>query len=189
MSKFTYNGDVDATIKSWTGQLRNEGSKVAANETNIATNTTNITTNTTNITTNTSDIATNTSAITAINPTGSGIDTPSLTGSTNIQTATPYSTQYSWIEDLVTGYKICTVSGRVDIDTNTTGAAQLFMNFPIASNIANANECGGSAHAANGDGARIVGDATGNRVQLDLTSSTTSNNPYGFTYQYRIIPF
>lgn len=114
----------------------------------------------------------------------SGTYTPTLTNVANLDSSTAYSCQYLRIGTVVT------VSGKVDIDpTLTATSTQLGISLPVASNIANNNECSGTAFASGvaGQGASILGDATNNRAQLQYISGDVTNQSMYFTFTYRII--
>lgn len=113
-----------------------------------------------------------------------GTYTPTLTNVTNLDSSTAYSCQYLRVGSTVT------VSGRVDVNPTAAASAltQLGISLPIASNIANTNECGGTAiaSAVAGNGA-ILGDATNNRAELNFLAGFTTDQPMYFTFTYRII--
>lgn len=113
----------------------------------------------------------------------SGTYTPTLTNVTNLDASTAYSCQYSQVGTVIV------VSGKVDLDPTAAGLVQLGISLPIASNLANANECGGVAFASGiaGQGAAILGDATNNRAELDFIAVDTTNQPMYFVFQYRVI--
>lgn len=114
----------------------------------------------------------------------SGTYTPTLTNVANLSASTAYSCQYQRVADVVT------VSGRVDVDPTAAAAAtQLGLSLPIASNLANANECAGVAFAPGiaGQGAAILGDATNNRAQMEWVSADVTNQGMWFTFTYRIL--
>ena len=61
-----------------------------------------------------------------------------------------------------------TVSGFVNIDPTATGLTEVGVSLPIASNLAAAEECAGSAYSSTivSEGAAISGDATNNRAAM-----------------------
>lgn len=113
-----------------------------------------------------------------------GTYTPTLTNVTNLDASTAYSCQYMKVGNTVT------VSGQVDVNPTTAASTltQLGITLPIASNLANSNECAGtgisSAVACNG---AIIGDVTNNRAELNFLASFTTNQPVYFIFTYRII--
>ena len=116
----------------------------------------------------------------------SGTYTPTLTNVANVGASTAYSCQYHRVGDIVH------VSGKVDVDPTTTLVlTQLGISLPIASNFANANECAGTAVApaiSGGTGcAAILGDATNNRAELQMTPVDVANQSFYFTFTYRVI--
>lgn len=64
------------------------------------------------------------------------------------------------------------------------------MSLPVASNLANAENLGGTtasyAGAANGYGA-ILGDATNDRAEISFYPIDTANQSWYFTFTYRVI--
>ncbi len=113
----------------------------------------------------------------------SGIYTPGLTNAVNVAASTAYSCQYLRVGTVVT------VSGQVDVDPTGIGDTQLGIALPIASNFANANECGGAAAAPGiaGESAGIIGDAANNRATLRWTAVDVTNQAFAFTFTYRIL--
>ena len=116
----------------------------------------------------------------------SGTYTPTLTNVANVGASTAYSCQYHRVGDIVH------VSGKVDVDPTTTLVlTQLGISLPIASNFANANECAGTAVApaiSGGTGcAAILGEATNNRAELQMTPVDVANQSFYFTFTYRVI--
>lgn len=113
-----------------------------------------------------------------------GTYTPTLTNVANLDASTAYSCQYMRVGNVVT------VSGRVDVDPTTTlTSTQLGISLPIASNLANANECAGSAAcpAIAGQSAAILGDATNDRAIMQWLAGDVTNQPMYFSFTYRII--
>ncbi len=113
-----------------------------------------------------------------------GTYTPGLTNVANLTASTAYACQYMRVGNTVT------VSGRVDIDpTLAATATQLGIDLPIASNFANANECGGMA-AASGIAAQVAAiraDAANNRAELVYISGDVTNQPMYFSLTYLVI--
>lgn len=120
-------------------------------------------------------------------PTGtvtSGTYTPTLFNVLNVSASTAYVCQYMRVGNVVT------VSGAVDIDpTVATSATLLEMSLPIASNLADFNQCCGTAVAggAIGNSASVLGQTTDNRAQFFMTPTSASNLGYGFSFTYLII--
>lgn len=111
-----------------------------------------------------------------------GTYTPTLTGVANVAASTPYSCQYARVGSVVT------VSGRVDVDPTAATTTQLGISLPVASNLANANECAGAGNSVNVViPAAIYGDATNNRAEMAWVATDTANQAVYFTFTYRII--
>lgn len=123
--------------------------------------------------------------ITANNMTNSssGTYTPTLFNVENVSASTAVQCQYMRVGNRVT------VSGRVTIDpTTTTTLTQLGISLPIASNIGNSQDCGGTA-AASGvvdNPAAIIGDAINDRAELSYVCSDVTNHNMFFTFMYSI---
>lgn len=113
----------------------------------------------------------------------SGTYTPTLTNVTNLSASTAYSCQYIRLGNIVT------VSGKVDIDPTAAGLTKLGISLPVASNLANSNECAGTAASSGiaGQSAAILGDTTNDRAQLEYIAVDLTNQPMYFTFTYRII--
>ncbi len=113
----------------------------------------------------------------------SGIYTPGLTNAVNVAASTAYSCQYLRVGTVVT------VSGQVDVDPTGLGDTQLGIALPIASNFANANECGGAAAAPGiaGESAGILADAANNRATLQWTAVDLTNQAFRFVFSYRVM--
>lgn len=114
----------------------------------------------------------------------SGTYTPTLTNVANLDASTAYSCQYLRVGNTVT------VSGRVDIDPTAAAAStQLGISLPIASNLANANECAGTAFASGvaGQGAAILGDTANDRAQLQFISGDLTNQAMYIQFSYQVI--
>lgn len=114
-----------------------------------------------------------------------GTYSPSLTNTTNVAASTTYPAQYLRVGNTVT------VSGMVDIDpTAATTTTILDLSLPIASNLANAEECAGTAVAPNvfGYTSCILANTTGNTARMQFISDAgAANQTFLYTYTYRII--
>jgi hypothetical protein len=113
----------------------------------------------------------------------SGAYVPTLTNVANLDASTAYSSQYVRIGSVVM------VSGRVDVDPTAAVATQLGISLPIASNLANPNECAGTAFASGiaGQGAAIRGDAANDRAEMVWIAADLTNQPMFWSFCYRII--
>lgn len=113
-----------------------------------------------------------------------GAYTPVLTNVANLSASTAYSCQYLRVGAVIT------VSGHVDVDPVTTATdTQLGISLPIASALANAGECAGSAWAPTltSEGGAILGDVVNSRATLQWKAIDVSNAARYFTFQYRVI--
>jgi hypothetical protein len=120
-----------------------------------------------------------------LTPFATGTYTPTLTNTTNVAASTAYICTYFRINDIVH------VSGRVDIDITTGGAASLLgMSLPIASNLAAAADLSGVAAVEGGAVCSIAikADTTNDRASFQwFASADTVNRGFHFTFTYRVI--
>lgn len=110
--------------------------------------------------------------------------TPSLTNGTNVAAATALTCQYMRVGDVVT------VSGGVNLDPTSTGATELGISLPIASNLGAVTHLGGTAAtviAASENPGVIFADATNDRASLNTIAANTSNATWYFQFMYRVI--
>lgn len=111
-----------------------------------------------------------------------GTYTPTLTGVTNVAASTAYVAQYLRLGNTVT------VSGKVDIDVTAAGATELGISLPIASNLANQEDVGGTAVAyATIENAAIRADATNDRAAMLFVATTLTNQSWAFHFTYEVI--
>jgi hypothetical protein len=86
---------------------------------------------------------------------------------------------------------VVTVSGRVDVDPSSAGGANtvLDISLPVASALANQNECAGVAKdASEVDQAGVIeAEATNDRARLRFNSVQTANIAIMFTFSYRVL--
>ena len=113
-----------------------------------------------------------------------GIYTPTLFNVANLSASTAFSCQYLRVGSTIT------VSGRVDVDP-IAGATdtQLGITLPIASALANANECAGTGVSPTiaGQCAAIRGDVANGRATLQWLSGDVTNQPMYFSFMYRVL--
>lgn len=126
---------------------------------------------------------TGTQAVSTISDIAIGTYTPTLTNVANLDASTAYVCQYIRI-----GARVI-VSGKVDADATAAGAVQLGISLPVASNLANAEECAGTAFCPTiaGQGAAIVADAANNRAEMQWIAVNLANQAMYFTFMYQII--
>jgi len=122
-----------------------------------------------------------TSNVGAVN---SGTYTPTLTNGANIDASTALTCQYMRVGNVVT------VSGTVNIDPTAAATyTSLGMTLPIASNFANAYECGGVACSglATVNIMGILADTTNKRAQFDGNFVSIINTAMRFSFTYQVI--
>jgi hypothetical protein len=115
----------------------------------------------------------------------SGTYTPTLTNTTNIAASTPFASQYMRVGNVVT------VSGRLNIDPTTSGAAcELGISLPIASDITTTSGCAGTGSiyttTTEVSSGGILGDTTNNRATFRFVAGGTAARDYGFTFTYLV---
>lgn len=112
-----------------------------------------------------------------------GIYTPTLTNVANVAASTAYVCQWMRVGDMVT------VTGKVDVDPTAAVSTQLGISLPVSTNLANAEECAGTAYcpAIAGQGAAILGDVANDRAQMQWIAVDVTNQPMYFTFGYRVI--
>ncbi len=114
----------------------------------------------------------------------SGTYTPTLTNVTNITTSTAYKFQWMRVGNVVT------VSGRVNIQNTATGASELGISLPIASDIGATTDCVGSAPGSTSgildDVGWVIGDATNNRASMQSTAVGTGAHDHWVSFTYEV---
>jgi hypothetical protein len=115
-----------------------------------------------------------------------GTYTPTLTSVANLDASTANLTYYRRTGGAggAGAPSSVTVWGQVSVDpTANTTLTKLGISLPVASNLTDAFQCGGTgaATAIDQQGA-IIGDATNDRAELDFTSTATSNQPMQFQF-------
>jgi hypothetical protein len=123
------------------------------------------------------------SGVMSIKTLDNGTYTPTLTNATNISASTAYSCQWMRVGNTVT------VSGKVDIDATSSGATELGVSLPVASNFGADEDCAGVAvpTISGEDAIFIKADATNNRASFQSTKTDTSNHTHYFTFTYEVI--
>lgn len=115
----------------------------------------------------------------------SGTYTPTLTNEANLNSSTAYICQYVRVGDVVT------VSGKVDVDiTSATILTQLGISLPIASDLANSQECSGVASVPGGvspNSAAILGNTANNRARMEWNPSTAYVSAMYFQFMYLVV--
>lgn len=115
----------------------------------------------------------------------SGTYTPTLTNVTNITSSTADKFQWMRVGNVVT------VSGRVNIQNTATGASELGISLPIASDIGATTDCVGSAPGSTSgildDVGWVIGDATNNRAAMQSTAVGTGAHDHWVSFTYEVI--
>lgn len=111
----------------------------------------------------------------------SGTYTPTLTNETNIASSTPFQCQYLRVGNTVT------VSGKITVDYTATGNSSLGISLPIGSAIGNDYEVAGTMNAEVNNPGVIRGDATNDRAQFFINTSSSASYDYYFTFTYLLL--
>lgn len=114
----------------------------------------------------------------------SGIYTPNVLATTNVDTTNVYPAQWMRVGDTVT------VSGKIDIDTVLASTeTRVTLSLPVASDIQNDYEVAGTAYAYVIDStAAITGGVVSNGAFFRwFTGASVTNNGWFYSYTYRVI--
>lgn len=111
----------------------------------------------------------------------SGVYTPTLTSTTNVASATAYSTHYQRIDGFMT------VGGKVDVTASGAGAVELQLSLPTASNFTATEELAGAASTVASVSAALAADASTNRASLRYTAPDANARTFYFTFSYQIL--
>lgn len=122
-------------------------------------------------------------AVVAALPTlDSGTYTPTATGVTNVDSITVNPCTYSRVGDIVT------VAGFFAVNHTTNGVATVMrLSLPIASNLANQYDLGGSCGAEDQLGGMVEGDETNDEALFRWVAPTSATRFVGFVFQYPVI--
>ena len=113
-----------------------------------------------------------------------GVWTPTLTNTTNLDGSTAYECRYIRIGNNV----MC--SGRVDLDPTSNGANTLLgMSLPIASTLAATDDLSGNflTNSLAGNGGGVFADTSNNRASFQFLSGNTASVAYFFNFMYVVI--
>lgn len=112
----------------------------------------------------------------------SGTYTPTATGVSNVDSITVNPCTYSRVGDIVT------VAGFFSVNHTTNGLATVMrLSLPIASNLANQYDLGGSCGAEDQLGGMVEGDETNNEALFRWVAPTSASRFVGFVFQYPVV--
>jgi hypothetical protein len=116
----------------------------------------------------------------------SGSYTPTLTNTTNITSSTASTLYYTRVGNVVA------VFGRVNITATALGNTLLGISLPIASALTTNGQVAGmgsvtSATVANNTFGRINADATNDRAQFQLNSTSITDQTYSINFTYVVL--
>jgi hypothetical protein len=110
----------------------------------------------------------------------SGVYTPVLTLTTNLDAATARLCTYSRVGQTVT------VSGQVDVTPTAAAACELGISLPVQSSISTVYQVGGVAGcAAVALVAAIDGDADNDRAKMGWIAAATTERTLCFVFSYQ----
>ena len=109
-----------------------------------------------------------------------GVYTPTPTNVSNINSSTAYACVFSCVGN------VCTVSGKIRYNSTSTGAAQIDLSLPIASNFTAEEDLAGTAASEDvADGPMYIkANYTNDRASIYSTTDGTTNHDHFFTFQY-----
>jgi hypothetical protein len=112
-----------------------------------------------------------------------GTYTPTITETTNFTSTSASVWQYMRVGSTVHA------SGQVTGTTGSTGAMEIGISLPVASNLAQVYELVGCGllTATNSGQALILGDATNNRAKLNGTPGSAATHTFSCWFTYQII--
>lgn len=113
---------------------------------------------------------------------GSGTYTPSTSNLSNVGSLSVTETQWIRVGNVVT------ISGRFTVTPSTATGCSFEISFPIASNIANAEDCAGVAFSGSvaGQGAEVIGVVANDTALIQWVSTNTTANSWSYTYTYEV---
>lgn len=115
----------------------------------------------------------------------SGTYTPTISGTSNLDSTTPAICQYSRVGSVVT------VSGSITVDPTAAGLVTLEISLPIASNLATLSQLSGSLCVNYGPPAvqgRVVANVANNTAQVQWQSGGAfAATDMAFIFQYLIV--
>lgn len=112
----------------------------------------------------------------------SEVYTPTLTDVTNLDGSTAFQCMYIRLGNMVV------VSGKFQADPTASAATELGISLPIPSNFTDDQELAGVAFcSAVQQGARLLADASNNRIAVQWLANDTANRGWSFICMYQII--
>ena len=113
----------------------------------------------------------------------SGVYTPTLTNSTNVASSTAAECQYMRVGNTVS------VFGTVIIDVTATTGTELNISLPVASNIGDTSDLGGTAATVGGvfECAGIFGEATLETASMRWVAVDVGSRTWAFSFGYQVI--
>lgn len=111
-----------------------------------------------------------------------GFWTPSLSNTTNLDGSTAYQCIFLRVG------AILAFAGKVDANPTAAAATTLGISLPVTSNIAAEEDVAGVGFcSAVQQGARLLGDATNNRITMQWLANDTANRGWSFVGMARLI--
>ena len=119
-----------------------------------------------------------------LNTIDSGVYTPTLVNTTNVDFSAATECQYTQI------YGTVIVSGTVTIQATTAAACNLKMSLPVASNFTSTGQAAGTLATTTAGGTAsgaILADTVGGQFEFRFTATNTTSTVYAFTVTYQIV--
>lgn len=116
----------------------------------------------------------------------SGVYTPTITDTTNIDASTAFATQYMRVGTIVV------VGGKVDIDPTAAAntVTEIDISLPIASNLSASQHLGGTATCtgvSTNSAGTLSANGTADTARLKYYANDTANRSWFFSFIYRIL--
>jgi len=115
----------------------------------------------------------------------SGVYTPTLTNTTNIDSSALVNADFNYMR---VGSTV-TVSGLITIDATATGNTVLGISLPVASNFGSSGQCAGTISSSSvvSECGAISGDAGNDRATATFVATTAASQTYGVHFTYQVI--
>lgn len=119
-----------------------------------------------------------------LNTIDSGTYTPTLTNTTNITSSTASVCQY------MQTYSTVVVSGQVTVQATASGACNLKMTLPVASNFTSSGQAAGVIVTTTAGGTAfgaVLANVANDQFEFRFTATNTASTVYSFTVTYQIV--
>lgn len=112
----------------------------------------------------------------------SGVYTPVLFNSVNLDSSATYPAQWMRVD------KVVTVSGRVDVNPTAAANTELGISIPVKTNLTFIYQLAGTAAAPEvaSESAALVADTGNNRAKMQWIPVSTANHILFYTFTYLV---